>query len=643
MPSAFATERARSPSGCAPEPVAPTPAIEQAPRRLFVVDLTRGGGTRRLLLRAAELRVRVAASGIARGAPRPLVLVYAPEGGGAGVRWPEGVETVDAASLLSEDARAQAFEWVHRASHDVVRGRGSSLFPVVDGVPLAELSTLALQMPMASYALLVAGMLGACERHRVVRCTILTGYLPTLRALRAELGGRVPRVDGWAPPDVGAMRRLAMRAISRARGQRQTAMATESEPIAGLAAAPRGGALLIAESAPIVGMFAALEPRLLEGGVRPVIHLRYAVSPREPEIGPVRTVLHAMQPAIAASRRVGRFRGLARAACREASRILRSHPGGPGATPIGLFLEPLFDGVFDAQADHLSRADAILDALQPKVVVVGNDRWWVGQAFVQLARRRGIPTVAVQDGVEGIHPTWFWTSADRYCASGTHLKEQLLAHGVPHGRVTVTGQPRYDALFATPEPDARVRVRESLGLSADGLYVLFAAQPMQDAAFAPQVVEAVLSVPGARVLLRPHPSSPLAPYQALAERHGDGRVCLQRAASINDLLRAADVLVTQHSTVVIEAAILGTRVITANFTGLDDPTPYAKLGIARAVRTPAALADRVRELAATRPSPGAAISAGTRLPAGVVELIGEPDGRAGARVAAVITEAIERG
>src|SRR2546421_2444696 len=89
----------------------------------------------------------------------------------------------------------------------------------------------------------------------------------------------------------------------------------------------------------------------------------------------------------------------------DARRELRRHQAFTGAedSQDALSLEGLvgylYVSKFDAQVRHLWAADTALDLLQPEVILVGNDRWWGGQTFVQLARQRGIPSVCVQDGV----------------------------------------------------------------------------------------------------------------------------------------------------------------------------------------------------------------------------------------------------
>src|SRR5262249_37457307 len=155
---------------------------------------------------------------------------------------------------------------------------------------------------------------------------------------------------------------------------------------------------------------------------------------------------------------------------------------------------------------HVEAVAAWMDALPPCLGGVGNDRWWVGQAFVLIARARGIRTLCVQDGVASAVPEWFWISADHIAVSGPFLGSLLTARGTPEDRCHIVGQPRYDE-FARPTA-SREELRCAVGLARDEFCVLFATQPTQHPRYVADVATAILGVPTARLLLRPHPSLP---------------------------------------------------------------------------------------------------------------------------------------
>jgi hypothetical protein len=203
----------------------------------------------------------------------------------------------------------------------------------------------------------------------------------------------------------------------------------------------------------------------------------------------------------------------------------------------------------------------------------------------------------------------------------------------------VTGQPRYDVLTRSGPDDQRT-ARAALGLDPSTFAVLFAAQSTHGPDYVWGVVSALLAVPGIRVMLRPHPSDPRGLWERLMREHGSERVTLHRAGDSLTFVRACDALVTQHSTVVLEAALLGKPVITAGFGGLRGPAPVITGGIATQVRGLEELTREVQRLAsaahAPRPKPSPFRQAALEA------LVGRVDGRAGQRVAELVAEMLQR-
>lgn len=161
-------------------------------------------------------------------------------------------------------------------------------------------------------------------------------------------------------------------------------------------------------------------------------------------------------------------------------------------------------------------------------------------------------------------------TADAVCAWGEEQKRQLLAKndGVAPGRVVVTGNPAWDALRVSPprRDDARRRVVRALGWGEDdpGALLVYATQPDaagQNAA----VFRAALAAPGLRLVVKTHPREDARACQAALGGADPARFRVIDGAgpALHPLLAAADAVVTFHSTVNIEALLLGTPVVTA--------------------------------------------------------------------------------
>jgi hypothetical protein len=93
---------------------------------------------------------------------------------------------------------------------------------------------------------------------------------------------------------------------------------------------------------------------------------------------------------------------------------------------------------------------------RPELVVVGNDRWWLGMAAVLAAREQGIPTLVIQDGVAWDTPMWTASTADYVAVNGEQLERLLLRNGLPRERIKRIGQPRYDGYDAARAEALRV-------------------------------------------------------------------------------------------------------------------------------------------------------------------------------------------
>jgi UDP-N-acetylglucosamine 2-epimerase len=253
--------------------------------------------------------------------------------------------------------------------------------------------------------------------------------------------------------------------------------------------------------------------------------------------------------------------------------------------PLTYWLENAYLGELATITDQMARARDIIETLRPDLVVVGNDRWWLGQSYVQAAQTAGVPTLWVQDGIPIDSPVYFWMRADRLAASSEWVPEVLARYGIAPDRYQVTGQPRYDKLVAMARTVDRDASRQKLGLVPGRRYALLATQPLQSPAYAREVLEALLRVPDLFILLRPHPSQPREDLTELMATMPADRVSFHPGDSVFDLLAACDLMVNQFSTVTIEAAILGRPTITANFSGIPDPVPFARFGLSTAARS----------------------------------------------------------
>jgi hypothetical protein len=609
----------------------------QAP--LFVVDLASSRLAQPMVRRAARRAIAraVAAAHNGKGRiPRPRVLLHGEDGTFVRIGDIELLSTLDYA--LPHVGSADE-PWVNEASNELLYGSGAQFFPVVDGVSLADLCRLEVQDYYLDYAHLAGALCRVLAEKPTSICTIFTIDPERADALRISISDLVADAKSWTPPFIAGLRQIGrmLHRIRRRRagGQAKRLSAIRISPRRASLKAP---VLFVSEAAPMAQMFDVVERHLKKLNDERSLRLELTGS-RETiaiENGAAAVVATFGHPSALVRGRQGRFSGQWRTTARESHRIVIEKPyigaAGVGSlrAPVRHLLEHLYSERFDQVFEHLEFARAFVDVARPEVLVVGNDRWWVGQAFVRAAQQRGIPTVLIQDGLACDKASWSWISADHVAAFSPVLAELLVSHGVSRDRIAITGQPRYDSLCKkryTRDSGSIRAARAKLGTST-GPCVLLATQPHQDADRVAKAVEALLQIDGVHVLLRPHPSEFVGKY-AHCVMVNPGRVLLARGMDIDALLDAADVVVTEYSTVALEGAMLGIPVIIASFLG-DRSDPRVFDGFSVAVRSPEALYEAAQAFCQSRTAEH--LIDAERLHS----LVGPLDGQSGLRVAHLI-------
>ena len=249
----------------------------------------------------------------------------------------------------------------------------------------------------------------------------------------------------------------------------------------------------------------------------------------------------------------------------------------------------------------MTAAERILDSYRPKTLVAIHlcaDRV---APLILSARARGIPVLYLQHGVylakdDCTSPLPY----DEYMVFGEAAAESLRprAEDAP---ITAVGHCLYDDLAAAtrgPSEAARKLKGDAKALA------LIATQPDETDVYDVDserwwvrgVVEACREL-GARAVIKLHPADvEVGMYERLArEMPGVVTVLRHGEHELNELLAAADALVTRDSTVVIEANLLGVPVVTVNLTGRQDRFPFAADGGARGVYSYEDLLPAMRE------------------------------------------------
>jgi capsular polysaccharide biosynthesis protein len=204
-----------------------------------------------------------------------------------------------------------------------------------------------------------------------------------------------------------------------------------------------------------------------------------------------------------------------------------------------------------------------VDRVRPDVVVTTNSPK-SERAALLVAHERAIPAIYIEDLLgfaAGAHlkivppPV-----AERFCVGSTIAAESLARrYGVPADRLRLTGNPAFDRL-AHIGASARIDGRSALGVGSNERLVVY----MDPRATAPQILGGMAAevrrVPNTRFFLRRHPNDRgMAAADYLSAVGAD--IGLAEQIGLDDLLAAADVVLSVASTTALEAVLIGKQVI----------------------------------------------------------------------------------
>lgn len=245
-------------------------------------------------------------------------------------------------------------------------------------------------------------------------------------------------------------------------------------------------------------------------------------------------------------------------------------------------------------ARAMDEAAAALDTLRPGVVVTYAEAGGGGRALVLEARRRHIPSVGLQHGFIYRHWLNYRHEADEMAACGDdrgfpHPDLTLLFDGYaaahlesagafPRASLAVTGSPRLDELasrVASAAPD-RDRTRAFASVTREGRLVVLATKFSEVRDEIAALFDAVLTLPGVVLLVKPHPADRADDYTRVAA----GRPGIDVAApdaDLGSLLAAADAVVTVNSTVALDAMVLGVPSLVIGLP--NNLTPFVDAGV----------------------------------------------------------------
>ncbi len=270
--------------------------------------------------------------------------------------------------------------------------------------------------------------------------------------------------------------------------------------------------------------------------------------------------------------------------------------------------------------------------IQADVIVLGNDIGPLERVLIGEAHAQHVPSLLVQEGVLALDDAPFarfslprravhkimmalglrlpdpkpcgLNGADHVAVMGEAMAEWLVAHGLSPAQVTVTGQPRYDFLYAlkhravSPKPlSVRLPDAEKIILFASQPYIRYKMCSAQEARQIWQtVIEGVKGLgDGHHLVAKLHPAEDVEWTRRWLADILPARWTLTRDDDVFSLTARADALVTVISTTALEALYLEKPVVLVDACGVRQPIPYVPSGAALSARGAAELTVRLGE------------------------------------------------
>jgi hypothetical protein len=276
-------------------------------------------------------------------------------------------------------------------------------------------------------------------------------------------------------------------------------------------------------------------------------------------------------------------------------------------------VEPELEGIatlqFPWSVRAMDDAGAALEALKPDAIVTYAEAGGWGRALMLEARRRRIPSAALQHGF--IYRHWLnyrhepdeaepsatnaagdhgFPFPDRTLLFDEYAREYLERAGAfPPASLAVTGSPRLDRLVASARSlsdSTRAALRDSLGARSHEAIVTVASKHSQIAAAFPALVDAVRSRTDVVLVVKPHPAEGPEPYVREARVASNVRIA-PPTADLGALTALSSVLVTVNSTAAIEAIALDVPALVVNLP--NNLSPFVEAGVMAGAAEPAAI------------------------------------------------------
>jgi len=240
--------------------------------------------------------------------------------------------------------------------------------------------------------------------------------------------------------------------------------------------------------------------------------------------------------------------------------------------------------VYNSIAKFISVLMSVFRIKKPDVILVLTDGPLPCKIAVLTGRFARIPSLLLLHvGMIGRNYECPRFLVDKIAVTGEFAKDILIKCGVDENRLVVTGRPTYDLLMRAEEHFDEDEIYRSLGLDPTRRIVVYTTENLpqgESKSMVYAICKATKEFSGLQFVIKVHPSElDLLLYQRVTKNVGVDAL-ITRDANIYEVLYVSDIVITGFSATALDAMMLDKPVITVNFTGMEDPLPFAESGAA---------------------------------------------------------------
>jgi len=253
--------------------------------------------------------------------------------------------------------------------------------------------------------------------------------------------------------------------------------------------------------------------------------------------------------------------------------------------------------------------EAATKLFSPKKIIVTDVSDFESKSITLMGKKLGIPSLCIQYGMLGpLDTEWTFFSQDAVATFDLTSAEILKKHGVTPEKIYITGNPRFDQY--KPDMIQRDETRKKLGVNENIYLLLFVSIPSASDGMGgvessitqneyKDILKSIYLLPDIlsphQLIVRPHPEEDISLHNPFLEDN-PGNVIFDSNNRLIDIINAADLVITLHSTVGYEAIIFDKPMILLNYTNRESPVDYSRSGVAIEVKTPNKLASTIESI-----------------------------------------------